>query len=510
MQIMAGHEAQSSRWEGTSASRSDFKTNDIYSLDAGDLKTATNGQYIGNNAMESYFARANFAYDSKYNLTFTGRNDGSSNFGPANRRGFFPSAAFAWTLSNESFMKSLPVISNLKFRLGWGIVGNANINSYAFGAALSSAPSQFGTTFVPDKIPNKTVKWESSNQINAGVDFGIYKDRLSVSLDVYDKTSSNFLYQLPLPMILGTQPWGGIAPPFVNLGEMNNKGIDLAVNAQILQQKDFNWNTNIIYSKYRNKLVSLVDESTAILRNVQWFNTVTKTSVGQPLGMFYGYRVEGIFKSEEELKTAPKQQKVDVNSTWIGDLRFKDLNGDGVIDGLDREIIGTPHPKFTMGMTNSFTYKGFDLSVFMNSSYGNNIFNYSRRETEGLSNPFSNQLKTVNDRWTPENPEGKLPRFQWGDGNDNRRISDRYIEDGSFVRVQNVSLGYKLPDVIARKLKMSKGRLYISGQNLKTFTKYTGLDPEIGSYNQDALLSNIDSGHYPVPRSYTMGINLEF
>jgi TonB-dependent starch-binding outer membrane protein SusC len=518
LNFLLGHEANKSSWEWLGGTRTGFFSNTIQALNAGTATTATNENGKGAATLESFFARANYNFGDRYGITLTVRRDGSSNVGRDNPWGTFPSAAFAWTVSNEKFLENNKTISNLKLRLGYGAVGNQNIPAYSYGAALNPLISEFGTAFYLNQIPNSQLRWESAAQANAGLDVGVFKNRIVLALDVYDKISYDFLYQLPLPAYTGAgSNWDDTKSPFVNLGRMENRGIDLTLTTENISRKNFSWRTTLVMSHYRNKLLELSDESAAIFRNVQWFNTVTKSAVGQPVGQFYGYRTDGIFQSVEEVNAhAQQSEKVDRNSgTWTGDIRFKNLNdtpvnGKQVIDGQDREYIGSPHPDFTYGFTNAFTIGNFDLSVFVQGSQGAEIFNFTRRYTEGMNSLSQNQLMTVNNRWTSENPGSTMPRLSLGDPNLNNRVSDRFIEDGSYLRLQNVSFGYALPAALLQRIKMQRLRVYGSIQNLYTFTKYTGFDPELGSYNQDALLMNVDNGHYPNPRTYTLGLNVEF
>jgi hypothetical protein len=238
---------------------------------------------------------------------------------------------------------------------------------------------------------------------------------------------------------------------------------------------------------------------------------ISLSQQGKPLGSFYGYVTDGLYHSQDELQNSPKPAGLTVapGSLWLGDIKYKDLNGDGVIDDKDVTTIGNPNPKFTYGMTNTFSFKGVDLSVFLYGSYGGQIFNYTRRQTEAMNTPYNNQLATVLNRYTPTNTNATLPRYnQWT--NNNLKISDRYIESGSYLRIQNVSLGYSLPKNIVSKAKMASARFYVSVQNLHTFTKYSGYDPELGALNNSVTFMNVDNGHYPIPRTYTVGANIEF
>ncbi len=509
---MVGHEVQGNRYRALSAQASDLSSNNILSFTLADPKTNLIGDSDGPWAMESYLARANYGYGDFLNVTATYRKDGSSNFGSANRWGDFYSGALGWTLTSHKFMKGIDAINNLKVRIGYGEVGNQNIAGYAFGSALNTFPSSFGTAYVLNRLANPNVGWEASLQTNAGIDLGLFKNKITVSLDVYKKVSSDFLLTLTTPSFLGIgKNWFDVQVPYFNAGEMQNTGLDLAINTINVETKNgFKWNTSAVFSMYKNKLNALDSDNTVIdnsLSNIDFSNeTVTRTVIGQPIGQFFGYKMKGIFQSLEDIRSAPIQDE----KTAPGDIQFEDINGDGKIDSGDRTFIGSPHPDFTFGLTNNFNYKNLDFSVFLSGSYGAEIYNYTRSRTEGLTDVSPNQLKTAVNRWTPDNTTGGLPRFSATDPTKNRRVSSRWIEDGSFARISNVSIGYVLPSKIFNKTFIKKVRVYGSGQNLYTFTKYSGFDPEIGSYNNEAMLSNIDGGNYPTPRSVTMGFNIEF
>jgi TonB-linked SusC/RagA family outer membrane protein len=511
---MTGHEVQESRWWGTSATRVNFITNEVKELSVGDKNGQTGDSYAGSAALESYFGRLVYSFDSKYSVTGTVRADGSSKFGPGRKWGTFSSVAAAYTISNEKFMKSISFISNLKIRLGYGQVGNQDIPNYQYNPTLSTAITGLGTGYKVNYTANPLLKWESANQSNLGLDMSFLKGRLDVSIDVYRKVSKDFLYPLPLPSFLGSNPEvpGSIGAPYVNLGEMQNEGIDFSFNSRNLVG-NFVWSTGLNISTYKNTVNDIQGLSAEgkVLFNTL---TITKTVAGQPIGQFYGYKALGIFRDPVELAKSPRQfsGKIGEKGNALGDIKFEDVNNDGKVDEKDLTYIGSPHPDFTFGVTNTFSYKNFDLSVFIQGSQGINIFNYVRRNTEGMDKLYTNQLKTVLDRWSPENPnsESNMPRLVPGSDNPNLSISSRFLEDGSYVRIQNLSIGYTLPTSALSRFTVSRLRIYATIQNLKTFTNYSGYDPEIGAYNQKALLMNIDNGRYPQPRTYTFGLNLEF
>ena len=512
---MIGHESQYSLYKSINSGATGLTSNDVQSLNLGDPKQASVGDNISPWAMESYLGRVNYNFDDRYNVTLTYRADGSSNFGPKKRWGLFPSAAVAWTLSKEAFMKDVTAINNLKLRVGYGSVGNQNLPSYSYGSLMASVITAYGTGFYSDKLANENIQWESANQTNIGLDIGFLKGRVNLSVDVYDKKSSNFLLQTSPPAFTGVGTnWDEVKSPYFNAGEMQNKGIDVSLNTSNIDSKSFKWNTNLVFSHYKNRVNALATDKDVYYEKIQWYESITKTSVGMPLGMFYGYNTKGIFQTEEEIKASPKQTENGGVSKWSGtfpgDIIFADNNGDGKIDASDRVILGSPHPDFTFGFTNTFSYKNFDLSIFLQGSQGAKIFNFTRIRTEGLNSLGVNQLKEATDNWTPDNQTAKYPRFILGDPNQNNRFSDRFMEDGSYVRLQNISFGYTIPTGALDKLFIKRLKIYGSVQNLKTFTKYSGYDPELGSYDQNSKLSNVDNGHYPNPRTFTLGVNVEF
>lgn len=513
-----GHEAQSSYWDNINVNRQNLVLN-LQSIAAGDADNQLIGGGRGDWAMESYFARAGYTYDDRYAVTASVRRDASSAFGPENRIGYFPAASVGWTITNEDWAQNWNHLGYLKLRAGAGAVGNQSINanSYVMNIRLINV-TPFGIGGVPRNIPDPSVRWESVVTYNGGVDIGAFDRRVELSVDAYRKISSGMLLQATMPSFtgLGTD-WDDIWTPTVNAGQMTNTGVDLGLTTYNITKEDFSWRTNVVFSHYRNNLDALNNEDQALLRYTGYDNAflLTRTEAGQPVGTFYGFVTDGLFRSMEELNAADQDGDglvqglpIDPTGTWLGDVRYKDLNNDGAITDEDVTTIGNPHPVFTYGITNTLNYMNFDLSIFLQGSYGNEILNFTRRYTESLRNSFWNQLSTVQDRYTEDNPDGSLPRYnQWHENN--LRISDRYVEDGSYLRIQNVTLGYNLPAKWFEGV-VSSARVYFTAQNLYTFTKYSGYDPELGSYNNDALFMNVDLGNYPNPRTFTIGANLVF
>ncbi|PZX94891.1 SusC/RagA family protein [Flavobacterium aquariorum] len=520
--ILLGQEANDSHWEGLIASAQGFKTNSIHTLNLADVDNNTVTQYKGSASLSSLFARVIYDFNDKYSITASTRQDVSSKFDPTtdNQKGVFNAISGSWKLSNESFMEGTrQYVDNIKFRLGYGETGNQQIPNNSYSAMLNVQNSGLGSGFLPANYPNPNLVWESLNQTNFGIDFTMLESKLFGSVDFYDKKSEGFLFQVPLPLYLtgGGNQYGGVSAPYSNLGTMSNKGYDITLGYNLRSSGSFNWDTSLVVSHYKNNL----DEIANGIILTQEVNTngyqpvvVTNTTVNNPIGMFYGYVTEGIFKDQATLNSAPIQfgQPVGTGAgeTSLGDVKYKDVNGDGKIDANDKTFIGNPHPDLTFGFTNNFKYKNFDCSIFLQGSYGNDVMNLTKRAGTTNASLYDNQLVDAMDYYSDTNTASNNPRPIADASNNNLLISDRYVEDGSYIRIQNVTLGYSLPSDVISKFKVTRLRLYGTAQNLLTFTDYSGYDPEIGSFNQNVLLSGIDNGRYPVARTFTIGLNVEF
>ena len=514
----AGHEIQYSQYDYLNASREKLQLN-LPSLGvgaAGNNSNETIGAGNGIWSMESYFMRANYTYNNKYALSLSVRSDASSNFAPANRTGYFPAASASWTVTNEKFAQDIKQLSYLKLRLGVGVVGQQEIvgnNRYVTNIG-QPITGPLGIGNLPADVGNPTFQWESVKTYNGGIDATTLNRRLEITIDVYKKISTKMLLAVQVPSFSGLgDNYNDIKTPITNAGQMTNKGIDISITSYNIQRKDLNWKTTVVFSHYKNNL-DFLNSPKASLRG--YFDEygdkplVTLSQQGFPVGSFYGYVTDGIFKDAKELNNGTSWGlDIKPNGQWLGDIRYKDLNGDNKIDEKDVTEIGNPNPTFTLGVTNTVSFKNFDCAVFLYGSYGAKIFNYSRRQTEAMSNQFNNQLATVVNRFTEKNTDTNLPRYnEWHQNN--IRISDRYVEDGSYLRIQNISLSYNLPKQLVKKIKVTGAKFYVSAQNLYTLTKYTGYDPELGAINSSVTLMNIDNGHYPVPKSFTIGANIEF
>ncbi|NCC90043.1 MAG: TonB-dependent receptor [Spirochaetia bacterium] len=536
---MLGQEMSESQWENLVGSATGFLSNTTHDLSAGDASKSSGTGSSGASSISSFFGRIFYSFDDRYLLTATLRRDGSSKFAPGNRWGWFPSLAAAWRVTGENFLKDHEVIDTMKFRFGWGGTGNQNVENWAYMALLSPRTTPWGTGVLTGNTANPDLRWETTYSTNLGLDLNLWQNRVEFIADVYYKKTTDLLLQLPLPAYLGSSGQGAASNPWANVGELENKGIEMTLNTVNIDNSGFQWRSNFVFSLNRNKVLSLDTDNSSIekvYRVGSETNIVTRTTVDQPIGQFWGYRVIGRFEKAEDFyyKDAngnvqqvalPEGVSIGENGSYIGDYIFEDLNKDGKIDNNDATFIGNPEPKFSFGIGNSFSWKGFDLNIFLAGSYGNDVLNYNRRFIED-PRANNNLLKTVLDyakvdRIDPNGPDDfrnlhlvggdrRIPRLSASTSNGNNRVSDLYIEDGSFLRIQNISFGYTLPKRWVSKLALDNVRLYTNLQNVYTWTKYRGYDPEIGYMYGDALMSGLDYGRYPSPRIYTFGINLSF
>lgn len=544
---MVGQECWESRWNYLSGSNTDLPSDEVHNV-ALATGTPSISSGFGSSSMASFFTRETYNYGDRYLGTYTYRYDGSSNFGPKNRWAGFHSVALAWRFSNEKFFEPVKkVIDNGKLRLGWGQTGNSSIGSYAWGAAITRMPSALGMGFRPSNIPNTSIRWESQEQYNVGLDLGFFNGRLNLTVDAYYKKSDDMLMSMQLPSYMGTQGNGSskLQAPKGNYGSIENKGLEITLDAHPVQLKNFSWDSNFQISFNKNKLLSLSDTENATLVGYgQWGDVVCVSEIGKPLYNFYGYKVEGVYKDLDDIQNSAKPAKYPSdgvfsrgNTVWVGDIKYKDVDENGIIDERDRTDLGSPLPKFTFGWTNTFRYRNLDLSIFLNGSYGNKVMNYNSLTLTHMNSTWTNQLQSVvskrarlepidptivyadGSKWFDhidnvrvKNPGTKIPHSSINDPNDNDRISDRYVEDGSFLRIKNITLGYTFPKALLNKAKIENLRVYVNIQNLYTFTKYTGYDPEVGASTQDpsGLTYGLDNGRYPSPAMYSFGLNITF
>lgn len=537
LNALAGHESQLNTFESVSASRRDFPSDNVTSVSSGDANTAANGGISGSGpALESYFGRINFGWNDRYLLTGNVRGDGSSNFPSGNRWVTTSSGAFAWKVNNESFLKSVKFVSELKLRLGYGVTNNQGIPGNTFVTMLSTVNNGLsGTAQFQSNLANPYVSWEKTKYSNVGIDGALWNWRISFSFDVYDRETDGLLLKLPLPGFAGTTTsWspGAMQAPYVNVGAISNKGFDFRISSTNIKTKNVTWRTDITVSHNVNKILSLGNgDAGANLSQTYNGYVFEKTVVGQAIGSFYGYVFDGIFATSEDFKSHalpvdqsgnPYPVSPNGGGIWYGDRKYKDLNGDGVINTKDQTFLGSPLPKYQFGFNNSFTYKDFDLNIFFSGSIGNKVFNQltiSQTYPGNNTNYFKDVLgyarveyvdpnashADVNNAYV-SNPDTKIVGLRNDNTNENLRPSDLFIEDGSFIRCKNITLGYRVPERLLSKVHMHTLRVYATVSNVFIITNYSGMDPEIGSWNP--LQAGWDGGYYPQPRTFTLGVNL--
>ncbi|WP_304321279.1 TonB-dependent receptor [Phocaeicola plebeius] len=488
-------------------------------------------------SMMSYLARLNYNYKSKYYATASFRADGSSKFSKENRYGYFPSGSLAWNFMEEEFMKPLSKVLNAgKLRLSWGLTGNNRIGEYDYYALLEVLKNKTGDYIsngsvpsgaypfdndntnvgvVPTSLPNNDLKWETTEQWNLGLDLSFFKERLNITADIYRKTTRDLLLDASIPLS------SGFYSATKNIGKVRNDGLELTLSTVNVQTKDFTWTTDFNIAFNKNKVLELAENQLSLLTAAtfdQNYNSQPSyiAMVGMPMGMMYGYLYEGTYKYDDFIQSGNSYTlKPGVpyfsteSNTQPGMPKYKDLNGDGIIDSNDRTIIGRGLPVHTGGFTNSFTYKGFDLSVFFQWSYGNDILNANRLFFESSNNMQRelNQYASYANRWTPENPDSDIPAAT--QSSSNRVFSSRVIEDGSYLRLKTVTLGYTFPKSMIAKAHLSNVRLYLAAQNLWTWTSYSGYDPEV-SVRNSALTPGLDFSSYPRAYTISFGVNLGF
>ncbi|MDZ7742192.1 MAG: TonB-dependent receptor [Bacteroidota bacterium] len=449
-------------------------------------------------AIASYLGRINYKLKEKYLLTLTGRVDGSSRFGKNKRYGFFPAAALAWRASEENFIENLNLFSNLKLRLSYGLSGNDRIPPFGYISTLESTLYYFnngfpGSGFAPRVPGNNDLGWETTRQFDLGLDMGFFKGRISLTADYYIKTTVDMLYYFSLPWTSGYDSF------IKNIGSVRNSGIEMALNTTNFVGA-FKWNTSFNFSVNSNEILDLngrdlyVNNDTYKLKIGDW----SVIREGEEMGSFYGLVSDGIWQLDEADEAA-------VYNAGPGDFKYLDLNHDGLINDEDKKIIGHALPDFTWGLNNDFSFKNFSLSIFIQGVHGNQILNSNRFELES-GNGLSNASLDMLNRWTPDNPSNTYPRANRDA--DYLHMSDRYLEDGSYIRLKSLTLGYNLPDKTLNFLKIQSAKVYFTGTNLITITDYTGFDPEVGHFGKDNTRMGYDYGSYPSVKTYTFGIIL--
>ena len=500
---VVGSSAQNNKYNYLSASVQKFASDNTQQIDNGILQPVQHGN-ASEWAIMSYLGRVNYNFANKYYVPATIRRDGSSRFGMDNRWGWFPSAALAWRISNENFLKNSNVINNLKLRLGYGITGNQEIGNYSFSSSYNTYLYNFNNSYVsavlPTVLPNPNVKWEGQEQYNAGFDLDLFNNRISLIVDGYVKNTNDMLVPMSVPVTSG---YSDVYVPSINAGKIQNKGFEVTLSTKNIIKNDFKWSSDAVFSYNKNNVENINSDTPIITASGGFNSAIGLIQAGYPVNVFYGYITDGIFQNQAEVDRHAVQMpgSNSATSTSPGDIRFKDLNNDGVINDKDRTVIGNPNPKFTFSLNNTFNYKNFDLTIFLQGSYGNDIFNANRMYTEAMS-IIQNQSTAVLGRWTGEGTSNNIPRAIYGDPNQNSRVSDRYIEDGSYLKIKNINLSYTLPKAVFGQ-NFNSVKIFVSAQNLVTWTKYSGFDPEVP-------VNGIDNGTYPITRTVSLGLNIGF
>ncbi|MBC8151419.1 MAG: SusC/RagA family TonB-linked outer membrane protein, partial [Bacteroidetes bacterium] len=493
-------------------------------------------------SLASQFGRLTYKLLDRYIVTGTIRRDGSSRFGPGNKYGVFPSVSVAWRLKDEPFMAPVTAISDLKLRGSWGKAGNQNIGLFQYQGTYGSGSNAidnrgyvFGRTktyydgLVLNGLPNPNLTWENQTQSDIGLDASFLNGRINFTADYYVRTSSGFLLSVNVPSQTG------FSTATRNVGSIRNSGLELGLEYRE-SSRPFKWGVNANVTTVANKIVSFADGLTSVGNfsdlgfpnfGGNLWTTFTRSQVGGEVGAFYGFRSAGIFQSQEEINALNANAVIrndnkagtfyQASTTAPGDRKFVDVNGDGKVGDDDRVIIGSPIPKFFGGLNLDGAYKQFDISMFWYASVGNDILNYARRNLQSLATNGGVGVENVSEefylnRWTETNRSNTYARAVRDDKSGNTRVSDIYVEDGSFLRLRNLQIGYTLPAALIRKITLSRVRVYASGQNLLTFTKYTGLDPEIGQVGDanSPTVRGIDVGNYPTSRFFTLGLSAQF
>ncbi len=488
--VMAGASGTTSKWSQTYQTVSHFLNGDIKTLNAGNKVEQGNGTTASDWAIMSYVGRLAYNYDSKYLLTANFRADGSSKLAPKNRWGYFPSVSAAWRISSEGFMKDIKWIDDLKIRGGWGQTGNqSGVGDYGYLQLRNITRQNWWETGKANALPitspanmsNSELTWETTTQTNIGVDFTVLNNRLTFTADAYYKHTTDLLMDVPLG------PTASFSDIYRNEGEMENKGLEFGINSKNLVG-NFKWDTDFNISFNKNKVKKFDTRQSYFYAQSTTGEYITKLTTGKPLGMFWGYISDGV-------------------DPETGDIIYRDIDKSGNLTPNDKTYIGDPNPDFTFGLTNNLSYKGFNLNVFFQGSVGNDIYNLSRMETEGMYDS-KNQSTAVLGRWKIPGQITDMPRAVAS--KENLKTSSRFVEDGSFLRLKSLTLSYNVTGKLLKKLNIGRLQPYFTAQNLLTFTKYKGFDPEVNQWGGSALVQGLDWGTYPQTKSYVFGVNVEF
>jgi TonB-dependent starch-binding outer membrane protein SusC len=492
--LLAGADYQESAYEAIDATATGFPGNAIKRLSAGATKTdaSSTGTSWG---LSSYYCRLNYDFGDKYLLTAILRTDGSSRFGANNRWGLFPSVSAAWRISKEGFMEEATFVDDLKLRLSYGSNGNSSgIGNFASLGLSGSSNIAYagGGGLAPTQLSNPDLKWETNTSTGVGLDLAVLQNRVRFTFDYYKRITNDLLLNVNIP---ATSGFNTVAK---NVGSIENQGLEFSLGFTPIKTKGVTWDATLNISRNTNKVTSLGGAPKFAAGFGNWVEE------GYSLGTFRGYRYDGIFQNADEVAASLQR-----TTAKPGDVRYGDVDGNGVFNSNDQEILGNALPSFTGGFDNTVTFGGFDFRMFFQFSQGNTILNYTRFFSEGMNGVFG-QTQGVLNRWTPTNTNTNVPRAVWGDPNGNRRVSNRFLEDGSYIRLKTVSLGYNVPKTVVKKLRLEKLRVYVQGANLWTATNYSGLDPEVNTFGVSNIALGTDFLTFPQPRTYTVGLNIGF
>ena len=501
--ILAGYTTQFAKDESAVASAQKFPN---------DLTSFNNLAYAGTavlplsdahqSTMNSFLARVNYSYLHKYNITLSERADGSSKLGANNKWGYFPSIGFSWNISKEDFFSRFDqYVSNLKLRLTAGKTGNSEVPPYSSLAALAPTNYYFNSTLVtgisPVQLANPDLKWETTTQYNAGVDLGLFNSRINITFDAYYKKTTDLLLYVPFPL------YTGYASQLENVGSVENKGIELAINTDNIKGKDFTWRSTIIFAANRNKVLSLGTTSSYFPLAPTGQVSPVIVQVGLPVGTFWGYSTNGLLTADDISKGVPLLAGV---SQQVGDTKYVDWDKSKTVTTADKHNLGSAQPKFTGSISNSLTFKKFDLTFFLQGSYGNKLFNLLQQKLE-IPTLSLNASAALLNRYSSSNPSGTVAKAT---NSPVPQVTDRYIEDASYLKLKNITFGYSFSKSLSSKIRAKNLRVYISAQNLFTITKYTGYNPEVNFYDNDNTKQGIDYGIYPATRTFLAGLNITF
>ena len=493
---LAGYTTQKNNRNTNFLSSRSYPNDMVYTLNAVSNNIRQGDSQASEWSIISYLARVNYNYNSKYYVTASFRADGSSRFGRDNKYGYFPSASLRWRLSEENFLKNIDKISDISLRLSYGETGNNSIGDYAHLATVTYPYHVIGGGgMAPSNIENNMLTWEKQRSTNIGLDAGLFKNRISFTVEYFQTLNHKLLLNVRVPSITG------FTNSLQNIGEVENKGWEFSLKTHNIKGA-FNWHTNFNLSTYRNKVLKLGPEGAPLIE------TSNITQIGSPVGMFYGYKTDGVFKNQAELDRGPIWG-TGVAASHVGDIRFVDINGDGVITPLDdKTIIGSPYPKFYFGMTNAFSYKNFMLSVSVTGSYGNKVMYVGDQKL--YTRARYRQYAQVKDYWKSESDPGNgEPRPNNNPSGGVRERSDRYLDDGSFIKINNINFSYTVPTQIIQNLGVSGLRLYMTSNNPFLFTKFKDMNPEVYNSN-NSLTPGLANANYPVAKSLILGINVTF